>query len=317
MSPAPYVGGKEETANPLGGFYAFVRAHVMVVNALVLASGTLVGLLDFLAPKVSVLPRVVYSTTAGLVGLMILAAFAPAMVTNLMSGLGYIARREDLIPLWRRPLWQFVVAILSVVTVAGFASVAKASEGGFIAGSFPAARQLQASLGLMSADISATRVGVDAANTKLDTLVGDSQNPRKALVASGYKYDDNGLMHAIKQGDKAALGLFAQAGFKATYEGPMSLLISGTQPWEPDAVAMLPASMFGSGDSCKAGYGLQWELKAPARERVEAFKRLCDTAKVQAFLEALVAADSIKPASDAAAARLRAARIANLAALRS
>jgi hypothetical protein len=225
MSAIPSTTRTDCAPNPLGGFYAFVRAHVMVVNALVLASGTLVALLDFLAPKVAVLPRVVYSTTAVLVGMMVVAAIAPALLGRALSGLGYIAKRDDLIPLWRRPLWQFVVAILSVVTVAGFASVAKASQGGFIAGSLPAARELQASLGLISADISATRLGVDAANTKLDALVGDSQNPKKALVASGYAYDDNGLMQAIKQSDKGALGLFAQAGFKATYEGPPSSLI--------------------------------------------------------------------------------------------
>jgi hypothetical protein len=204
MSAIPSTTRTDCAPNPLGGFYAFVRAHVMVVNALVLASGTLVALLDFLAPKVAVLPRVVYSTTAVLVGMMVVAAIAPALLGRALSGLGYIAKRDDLIPLWRRPLWQFVVAILSVVTVAGFASVAKASQGGFIAGSLPAARELQASLGLISADISATRLGVDAANTKLDALVGDSQNPKKALVASGYAYDDNGLMQAIKQSDKAS-----------------------------------------------------------------------------------------------------------------
>lgn len=314
MSAIPASPGRE-AGNPLGGFYAFVRAHVMVVNALVLASGTLVGLLDFLAPKVSVLPRVVYSTTAVLVGLMVVAAVAPALVGRALAGLGYIAKRDDLIPLWRRPLWQFVVAILSVVTVAGYASIAKASQGGFIAGSFPAARELQASLGLISADISAARLGIDAANTKLDTLVEDSQNPKKALVASGYKYDDNGLMQAIKQNDKVSLRLFAQAGFMATYEGPLSLLISGSQTWDADAVALLPASMFGGGDSCKAGYGLQWELKPPALERVAAFKRLCDPSKVTSYLEDLVAKDRLTPAIDAGGVKRQAARAANLAAL--
>lgn len=287
----------------------------MVVNALVLASGTLVALLDFLAPKVSVLPRMVYSTTAVLVGLMLVAALAPALVGKALAGLGYFARREDLIPLWRRPLWQFLVAILSVVTVAGYASIAKASQGGLIAGSFPAARELQATLGLMSADISATRLAVDAANTKLDTLVGDSQNPKKALVASGYAYDDNGLMEAIKQGDKAALGLFAQAGFKSTHEGPLSLVLAGGQKWDGDAAAMLPKSMFGRGDSCKAGSNLMWELRAPTRDRIEAFKRLCDSTQVLKRLGDTVARDKAKPATDVEGLRNQKARAENLAIL--
>lgn len=70
------------------------------------------------------------------------------------------------------------------------------------------------------------------------------------------------------------------------------------------------------GDSCKASYGLQWELKAAARERIETFKRLCDPVKVRAYLETLVASDKAKPAASAEDAKQQAARAANLAALK-
>ncbi len=179
MSAIPDSLSREGGGNPLGGFYGFVRAHVMVVNALVLASGTLVALLDFLAPKVSVLPRVVYSTTAALVALMILAAVIPALMTRAISALGYIARRDDLIPLWRRPLWQLAVILLSVVTAAGYASLARAGQGGALASAFPAVRQLQETALSIKADTADIKTGVDAANSKLDVLVA-TVDPAKA-----------------------------------------------------------------------------------------------------------------------------------------
>lgn len=58
--------------NPLEGLYGFAKAHLLVINAVVLASGTLVSALDFLAPKLSGLPKVVYSATAALVVLMLI-----------------------------------------------------------------------------------------------------------------------------------------------------------------------------------------------------------------------------------------------------
>lgn len=165
--------------NPLEGFYAFVKQHVVVVNALVLAAGTLVATLDFLAPRVSLLPKIVYGATAGLVVLMVLAAFAPALVGRALSALGLGAARRDAAPLWRRPAWQFAVAILTFVSLAGYASMAKASQGGAIASAFPEVRGMQSALLSIKADTNEIKTGVDAANSKLDALVGavDPANP--------------------------------------------------------------------------------------------------------------------------------------------
>jgi hypothetical protein len=70
--------------SPVEGLYAFVRAHVFVVNGIVVASTTLVGALDFLAPRLSLAPVIVYSMTAGLCLLMLLAAVAPDLVGRLI-----------------------------------------------------------------------------------------------------------------------------------------------------------------------------------------------------------------------------------------
>lgn len=164
---------------PLKGLYAFVRNHLAIVNGLVLSSGTLVAVLDFLAPKLSILPRLIYSATAAVVVLMVLAAFAPALVERALSALGLAMTRDDLVPLWRRPAWQVGVVLLAAVTVAGFASVAKAGQGGALASRFPELRAWQESLLSLRRDVADIGVGVRQANDKLDRVVA-SVDPANA-----------------------------------------------------------------------------------------------------------------------------------------
>ncbi len=161
-----------EPRPPLSGLYDFVKAHLLIVNAVVTASVTVVGLLDFLAPTLSVLPKVVYSCTAGLVSLMLVSAFAPALARRGLSTLGLAIARKAGVPAWRRPGWQFAVAILLVVSILGFISVAKASQGGVIASSLPAARSLQESLLGLRGDVAVLKSGVDAANATLGRIAG-------------------------------------------------------------------------------------------------------------------------------------------------
>ena len=159
-----------QSESPVSGLYGFVRNHLATVNGLVLASGTVVALLDFLAPRVSVLPRVIYSITFGLVVLMVLAAVAPAMVGRALAAIGLAFTRSDSTPLWRKPAWQAAVSLLALVTVVGYASVAKASQGGLLASAVPAVRSLQEDLLAMRGEVSDIGVGVKAANTKLDAI---------------------------------------------------------------------------------------------------------------------------------------------------
>lgn len=159
--------------NPLDGLYAFVRTHLAVANAIVLASGTVVAILDFLAPRLSVLPAVVYTGTAAVLALMVLAAVAPRAAAGALAlaGLRVAGTESAPAPLWRRPAWQASVAILAFVTAAGFASVAKASQGGLIASALPAAKEWQARLLSLDARVAQVGAGVDQANAKLDRVV--------------------------------------------------------------------------------------------------------------------------------------------------
>ena len=301
--------------HPLDGLYAFVRDHLAIVNAVVVASGTLVGALDFLAPRLSLAPVIIYSMTACLTLVMLLAAFAPGAAGRLISIAGGAAGRGGATPLWRRPAWQVAFSILLAVSIIGFSSVAKASQGGIIASQFPAARAVQEQLLGLRRDVADIKQGVDSANGKLDILVGDSKDPKKDLVASGYSFNDSGLMQAIKQGDARAVGLFAKAGYLASYEGPMAVILNGDQPWRADVVALLPKSMFAAQPACREGSLLNYELKPPAAERVAAFKRLCEVGPWVAMLRSSIAEDQLTPSPNEQWTRYRAARKANLALL--
>ncbi len=264
---------KASPANPLEGLYGFVRGHLLIANNCVLASATLVAVLDFLAPRLSIAPLIVYSATASLLALMVLAAIAPNATRRLISAIGF-ERREGP-PLWRHPGWQFAVAMLLGVSVVGFASVAKASQGGLIASSVPVARTLQESMLGLSRDVADIRTGVEAANTKLDAMAERSADPQRDLASLGYAFNDHGLTQAIQQSDSRAIRLFVEAGYRAQGRVPILNILNGDQAWSPKAIGMLPRAMFASRQSCDDAGLLAGPLKEPAPERRAAFDRLC------------------------------------------
>lgn len=119
--------------------------------------------------------------------------------------------------------------------------------------------------------------GLGDANAKLDALVAGALDPQKDLVARGYAYDANGLMKAIKQGDRNGVALFVKAGYRVDKQGPMSVLINGSHPWDEELAGLLSPAVFENPEACKARSLLQWELKPPAASREAAFKRLCES----------------------------------------
>lgn len=260
---------------PFEGLYGFIRHHLTMVNAVVLFASTIVAAMDFLiTPKFVGIATGVYSLTAMLVAAMLAAAAFPVVMGKFLSRLG-IGLEQGGMPLWKRPAWRLCLLGLLGVSLAGFASVAHTTQGGVIASSIPAARSLQESLLGLSRDVADIRIGVDAANAKLDALVAGSLDPQKDLVARGYAFDANGLMKAIKQGDRNAVALFVRAGYRVDKQGPISVLINGPQPWDEEVVALLSPAMFEQPEACRARSLLQYEMKPPAAAREAAFKRLC------------------------------------------
>jgi len=302
---------------PVEGLHKFVRLHLATINGVVAASVTTVGVLDFLAPTLSLLPKMVYSATALLVCVMLISAIAPALAIRLISAAGLGARLPSSGPLWRRPAWQIAMAMLLGVTILGFVSVAKASQGGLIASSVPAARSFQESLLGLRQGVADIGRGVDAANGKLDTLVADARDPQRELVSRGYSIDGSGLMRAFKQDDKKAVALFVAVGYRVDWEGPLAVLLNGAQPWDGDLVAMLPRAMFGNAKACDTqGYILVDEGAPPVSERIAAFKRLCDTATVINGIERAIKQDAGVAPLNESQRRRQESRVANLALLR-
>jgi len=157
--------------NPLAPLYDFVRGHLLIVNNMIAGSGALIAALDFLGPRLSILPKLIYGCTAFAALLMLVAGVAPGLVERLFAAIGKAIGKSD-VPLWRRPAWQFATALLIVVSILGFASVAKAAQGGALASQFPAVRSLQEALLDLGKQVAHVRAGVDAANAKLDSANG-------------------------------------------------------------------------------------------------------------------------------------------------
>lgn len=141
---------------------------------------------------------------------------------------------------------------------------------------------------------------MDAANGKLDKLVGDASDPQRELVSRGYSVNGSGLMQAFKLGDKKAVALFVKIGYRVEFEGPLAVLLNGNQPWDAELAAMLPKSMFASGKGCVGqGAMVVAEGKAPVPGRIETLKRLCDAAPIIQALEADIKREAgTQPAND-------------------
>lgn len=152
------------------GLHGFIRQHLSSVNAVVLFATTLVAVLDFLSPKLAGLPTIIFSLTATLVVAMLVAAAFPVAAGKILSTLGLGPEDADA-PVWKRPAWRLGFLALLGVSLAGFASVDHASQGGLIASSIPAAKGLQTDLLGLRRDVADIKQGVDTANAKLDRMI--------------------------------------------------------------------------------------------------------------------------------------------------
>lgn len=271
--------------NPLDGLYAFVRNHLVVVNNIVLTAITIVGVLDFLAPRLSILPKVVYSGTALLLALMLIAPVSPGAAGRIIAFFR-LPRPEGATPMWRRPVWQFMVFLLLVVNAAGFASVARAEQGGLLASQFPAAREWQEQL-----------LALKRIEAGVDVLVKNAQHPQAVLTSRGYKFDTDGLAQAIRQHDYDALRLYADANFRV--DEPAPLLILMRKEWDPKSAALLTEAMFANENACidktdgwrQIGFLADAyinELHPEQPAKAATFKRLCKSNFVIKALTSMV-----------------------------
>ncbi len=255
------------------GLYGFVREHVSIANGLIAFAGTSVSILDFLSPRLAILPAVIYAGTTLLVCLLVAAALFPsfdAWIVRRLLRSPQPARR-----IWRRGGWQFTVLLLTLVSGFGYASLAKASQGGLLASSFPEVRLLQRQLLELNKAIGTVQVGLHQANKRLKILVAAQQGPAYKLKLRGYKLDSTGLSQAIDAGDAKSVALFADLDMKISGSEPMQALL-GLQgsTWNKGLAEMLKPSMFASLASCQTP-GFDATRIKDLDSRCEAFVRLC------------------------------------------
>ena len=275
-APAPLA-----TPQSFAGLYHFVRSHLLVVNSLVGFASTSVALLDFLSPRLSVLPRLIYASTATLALVLLIVAFVPRVDRWLLGR--WFPSDDPGHRLWRRGGWQFAVLLLALVTGFGFESVAKASQGGVLAAGFPAVKDWQRQFLQLREGMGQVQAGVAHANTQLKVLLDAQHDASHLLRARGYKISSQGLATAIDTGDEQAVGLFAQLDFRVTQPSPiLALLGRHGGGWDPRIGNLLRPSMFTAPRACSPIPASRLQpLIGHLEQRCQAFARLCGPAEFE------------------------------------
>jgi hypothetical protein len=161
----------------LAGTAAFVKEHLLPVNALIACSLFTVAGLDFLRPVTPPsLPIAFYSATL-VATLALLAAGAMPSKHKLATAAASASASAQAAPkpLRRRPWWAFSVALLALISGLGWASQAAAGERGVFARASPTLAGLQAALLRL-------QEGAATANEKLDRVLTRQADPGPTAV---------------------------------------------------------------------------------------------------------------------------------------
>ena len=156
----------------LAGTAAFVKNHLIPVNTSIGFSVFMVAGLDFLKPLAPGLVLAIYAATGLFAVALLLAGVIPTS-----SGLTAESGPRWAPRLARSPAWALGIALLTLITLFGWCSHAKAGDKGFIAGNWDAARALQASLGDLRGRVDAVQRSSDITNTKLDEVLAKQAAP--------------------------------------------------------------------------------------------------------------------------------------------
>ena len=187
--------------------YDFVKEHVMPFNAVIVMSITVAAVLDFLAPQAAYLAWLSYALAGLVLTVMVLellyrraAVNANSFYARLLDGL-----RSPPGPLWNSPAWQVIGVIAVIALVLGYASKARAADGGLIASSAPNLRNVQVLLLGLQQDtqrIQATLNGmapkVDSIQASVNTIESALKEPRDYLAEGDYPF----LQRIVASGKK-------------------------------------------------------------------------------------------------------------------
>lgn len=177
--------------------YEFVREHVIPFNAVILMSITVAAVLDFLAPQAAYLAWLSYVIAGLVLTVMVLELLhqRAAENSNSLSGRLLGRLRSPPGPLWNSPGWQVIGVIAVLALVLGYASKARASDGGLIASSAPNLRNVQVLLLGLQQDTQRIQTTLDGMVPKVDsiqasvgTIEAALKEPRDFLAEGDYPY---------------------------------------------------------------------------------------------------------------------------------
>ena len=200
----------------------FVREHVIPFNAVILMSITVAAVLDFLAPQAAYLAWLSYVIAGLVLTVMVLELLhqRAAENGNSLSGRLLGQLRSPPGPLWNSPAWQVIGVIAVLALVLGYASKARASDGGLIASSAPNLRNVQVLLLGLQEDTRRIQTTLNGMDTKVDSIQASVGGMEAALMKSPLEY--------LLEGDYPFLQKHVASGKKLP-QGMPSLLIGLNQ----------------------------------------------------------------------------------------
>lgn len=187
--------------------YDFVKEHVMPFNAVIFMSITIVAVLDFLAPQAAYLSWLSYALAALVVMMMVLELLqrhtgvnANSSYTRLLARL-----RPPPGPVWNSPGWQVVGVVAVIALVLGYASRARATDGGLMASSAPNLRNVQILLLGLQQNTQQIQTTLDGMAPKIDSI---------QVSVGGMEAALKGPLEYLSEGDYPFLQKYTASGKK-------------------------------------------------------------------------------------------------------
>ena len=196
-----------------------IRGLVKPVNASLTFGGAVIGVLDFLSPRIALLPIAATVAVVVLIGTVLLRKF---FAPHLPDGSTLKTLFAPQASMHRSPV---IVAggVLSALMVAGAAwSSAAAPSGGIIASKFDAARNAQMQLGVLQVMQKEQR-GQTAVME--DIREGRAANSRRELANQGILWQQSKFEDAVGQRDLQVIALFLAGGMQWRVERVEYLLV--------------------------------------------------------------------------------------------
>lgn len=298
----PQHGGSNKVRLPVAHARQVISNWVMPFNATLVFGASVVGALDFLSPRVALLPIAATVAVAGLFACALLRQFvAPSLPASSKLRAALAPERR----VHRSPL-MILASVISALMVSGAAwSAAEAGRGGILAAKFDAARHAQMQLGILQSLQKEQRVQTAVME---DIREGRAANPRRELANQGILWNISAFDSAVGNRDLPVVSLFLAGGMRWGLPHVKTALYAQSDEM---LLALLshPTLLEKNGDSCWHAYlamvGDKTDLlrKTLTREaqtvprlsslRLKMVKMFCPTATDLASIKAIARYDEI------------------------